>query len=237
MQEIWMPIGRYPGYEASNLGRVKSVPRLLVRSDGQKSSFKEKLLTSALRGDYPYYRVMLSIKNKHYYVSVHRLIAFAFFGEPPNSLYEVNHKDGNKLNNEANNLEWMTHRENSNHAVKVLKSRIYKNGEENHCSKLTNSQIKELRSLYKAGKFYQHDLAAKFGITREHAGRIIRGELRFLDGFDILVPKPKLSKIDVVTIRELFAEGKASKRELATAFDVKIEQIRRIILRLRWRDI
>ena len=66
-------------------------------------------------GSAGYRMVVLTIDNKKQYHNVHRIIAKAFIPNPK-GLREVNHKDGNKLNNSASNLEWVTTRENQIHA-------------------------------------------------------------------------------------------------------------------------
>ena len=66
-----------------------------------------------------YIRVTLYYKNKSYIKSIHRLVAETFIEKKTTtSNLEVNHIDGNKLNNNINNLEWITHKENIEHAWK-----------------------------------------------------------------------------------------------------------------------
>ena len=65
------------------------------------------------RNGYVYIFLMKDNKSKNF--RLHRLVAEAFIPNPENKL-QVNHKDGNKLNNNVNNLEWCTHRQNINHA-------------------------------------------------------------------------------------------------------------------------
>ena len=63
-----------------------------------------------------YFMVSLWNNNKRRSCTLHRLLALAFLDNPRNST-EVNHKDGNKANNDLSNLEWVSHRENLQHAV------------------------------------------------------------------------------------------------------------------------
>lgn len=65
-----------------------------------------------------YLRVRIHTSFKNRYLSVHRLVAKAFIPNPENKP-QVNHKDGNKLNNDVSNLEWVTPKENINHAWRM----------------------------------------------------------------------------------------------------------------------
>jgi hypothetical protein len=96
--EIWKKIENYPNYEISNLGNVKSYNFI-------------KLKNLKLELNLGYYRVMLcnnGIKKRFF---VHRLVAKAFIKNEKNKP-QVNHIDECPKNNNANNLEWVTHREN-----------------------------------------------------------------------------------------------------------------------------
>lgn len=107
--EIWKDIAGYEGfYKISNLGKIKSLPRKGV---------KEKILNPS-KNNRGYLRVGLSAKGKVRYDSIHRLVAETFI-ENPKKMPEVNHIDGNKLNNNIENLEWVTKSENEKHAYKI----------------------------------------------------------------------------------------------------------------------
>lgn len=85
-----------------------------------------------------YYRVSIGGKLQF----VHRLVAKIYIPNPENKP-QVNHKDGNKLNNCVENLEWVTNRENSIHALKTGLQPI----EERHkCAKLTRAQAQFIKS-------------------------------------------------------------------------------------------
>lgn len=124
-KEIWRDT-KYEGYQVSNIGRVRSIDRLQTRSDGKTYHLKGKLMkltASKGRGeDKPYLLVNLrqkelSGKGKSNLILVHRLVAETFI-ENPKNLPCVNHKDGNKQNNNVSNLEWSTFGDNNIHALK-----------------------------------------------------------------------------------------------------------------------
>jgi hypothetical protein len=114
MREIWKPIPGFNGhYEASNMGRIKAVARVVKDSLGRERPIKEKILSPfILNSGYQ----GISIQNKNYLV--HRLVASAFIPNPERKA-QVNHKDENKLNNRLENLEWMTRRENEHYGTAI----------------------------------------------------------------------------------------------------------------------
>ena len=115
-EEIWK-FTDYDGYMVSNLGRVKSIDRILppdrMHPFGQRIKGKIK---SCFNSHHKYSSTMLG--KKRFYV--HRLVAKAFVPNPENKP-DVNHKNGNTKDNRAENLEWVTRKENSIHARDVLK--------------------------------------------------------------------------------------------------------------------
>lgn len=117
--EIWKTVDEYEGYyQVSNLGRVKSIERIVHRiKDGQKQTVKERILKPFL-GNRGYYTVRLTIDGRGRTVQLHGLVAKAFVQNVHN-FPVVNHKDGNKLNNNASNLEWTTQKENIRHAWEI----------------------------------------------------------------------------------------------------------------------
>ena len=103
-------------YEISDTGIIKSKDRVCIDSLGRKRFRKGAILKPDIAQN-GYYRVTLAKNGIRKQVYVHRLMATHFI-ENPNNLPQVNHKDGNKLNNSLNNLEWCTVQENVIHAYK-----------------------------------------------------------------------------------------------------------------------
>ena len=119
-----------------------------------------------------YRHTILNRKNRN----VHRVIAETFIPNP-NNLPCVNHKDGNKLNNSIDNLEWCTHSENVFHAYQTgLEQRMC--GEQHHAHKLTEDDVRYIRSVYnkRDKEFGAVALAKKFNIDRTTIHDIVRGK-------------------------------------------------------------
>lgn len=119
-KEIWKDIEGYEGfYQISNLGRVKSLERVVVRNDGIRKRLPEKMRATPLT-HYGYFNVTLYKNNQGKGKFIHRLKAIAFIPNPENKPC-INHRDGIKTNNGYHedgddNLEWATYAENNQHA-------------------------------------------------------------------------------------------------------------------------
>lgn len=107
-------------------------------------------------------------------IYVHRLIAITFLPIDPTRPH-VNHKDGNKLNNEVSNLEWCTNAENLQHARETGLSRV--DGENNPMAWITTAQVEQIRELRNQGLSYSK-IAREIGCSIMQANRIARGLLR-----------------------------------------------------------
>lgn len=104
MKEIWKDIDGFEGiYQISNYGRLKALSKQLKGRNSYRN-VKEKVLKPAI-GTCGYYQYPLSHNSKKKTILIHREVAKAFV-DNPNELYEVNHKDENRLNNHFENLEW-----------------------------------------------------------------------------------------------------------------------------------
>lgn len=112
MHEIWKDIPNYHGkYRVSNYGNVISVNYLNTGKD-QPLSLKHH------HSGYLMVRLCCGDKNNQKNRTVHSLVAESFIPNPENKKC-INHIDGNKANNRVDNLEWVTHKENAQHAIKT----------------------------------------------------------------------------------------------------------------------
>jgi len=118
--EIWKPLVNFEQqYKVSNTGRLHSIDRHVRNTKKSTRFIKGKIVPSSIRSKtckYLYFKV--SKDNRNYSEAVHRAVAKAFIPNPDNKAM-VNHIDGNKLNNNVCNLEWVTCSENHKHAFKL----------------------------------------------------------------------------------------------------------------------
>lgn len=175
MNEQWQPI--FGGiFEVSDCGKVRrSQPGIRNR---KCIELKQQITQSG------YSRVCLRLGTSTKNCFVHRLVAEAFLGPISDGL-QVNHKDGNKLNNHLSNLECVTPKENSQHAsmfglkpsgdrhyTRVTPNRRPK-GETLNRGHLTAQDIKTIR-LLKSNGLAGKDIATRFGITPSTVSKITK---------------------------------------------------------------
>lgn len=147
-----------------------------LTEDGKIFSQKtNKILSTHLDKD-GYEKVRLVCKdNKRHTFSVHRLMLENFLPREDMNLLQVNHIDGNKLNNSLSNLEWCTCQENIDHAVR-MNLRHDQKGENNNAAKLTEKEVKEIINLLLDGRFSSAEIGRMYGISGDYANSIKRGE-------------------------------------------------------------
>lgn len=161
MQEEWRPVvGQEGRYEVSSLGRVRS---LLRRSQ----TGPDRILAPSMRSGYA--SVAFYDKGRQVH-RVHVLVAEAFIGlRPPGHV--VNHKNLDKSDNRACNLEWVTQRENIEHAREHGRIPPPLKGEAHASSRITEADVRRIRAL--AGTVSQRTLAREYGLTQPAIYKII----------------------------------------------------------------
>lgn len=168
--EIWQAIPGLEGfYEASNLGRIRSVARIVPSiRNGENATRKSpsKVLSPHLnvaRGGY--YSVKISVLNKPVTKAVHSLVCAAFHGPRPEGMTAA-HNNGISTDNRSDNLRWATIA--SNHADKTEHGTLLR-GERNRMAKLGPDEARQIKHSTEN----KHVLAARFGVS-EATIRFIR---------------------------------------------------------------
>ena len=183
MKEIWKSITGFEGlYEVSSLGKVRSLPRYVACKNNSNRFINGKILNPSVSHD-GYKYVDLSNKCIKYRFKIHRLIAISFIDNPKNNP-QINHKDGNKLNNNVSNLEWCTNSENQKHAhlIGIKKTPIVAISGENNPNNKPIVQISlDGRIL---NKFYSATEAMKItNINRGHIRSVCLGKRKTAGGY------------------------------------------------------
>ena len=116
MEEIWNDIPDFENqYQVSDLGRIKSLDRVVIYSDGRKYYYKSKIIKpSTINSGYNVARLYVNGVCKS--ILIHRLVWEAFNGEIPEGM-QINHIDEDKTNNRLDNLNLMTCKENINYGT------------------------------------------------------------------------------------------------------------------------
>lgn len=172
MEEVWKDIDGFPGYQASTLGRIRSHNKVTKSSRFPSRHWKDRIIKQKVSAKDHCCRVSLWADGKNHDVLVHRIIANTFLEPLINTNMTVNHKDGNRLNNCIDNLEWLTLGDNIRHG---FKTGLY-NAKMIPCS-LIDSQGKEFgfKSLTAASRFlsrnafYIRSASSKTGVAIDKA--------------------------------------------------------------------
>jgi hypothetical protein len=162
--EQWVSVVGFEAYyEVSDSGRVRRV------APGRRTK-PGLVLHGYLTNGYPMVKLFDGSGGgtPKARVHVHRLVARAFLGPCPEG-HEVNHKDGSRINNKLDNLEYVTHSENILHAVRIGRK---PQGERVPNSKLTAEDVRAMRALRTCG-WPHRKLAKAFGVSLGTVGPIL----------------------------------------------------------------
>jgi hypothetical protein len=210
-----LPIDGWPGYWIYSDGRIWS--------DRANGRFLVKTIT--FRG---YVRYTLCKNGKQKAIVAHRLVAEAFIPNPENKP-QVNHINGNKLDNRVENLEWNTAKENMRHAIAA--GLIDNTKERSKVSKLTEKKALEIVELIKKGELSSEQISKMYNVSRHTIGNIKCGHTSWTKnmpdfvpyvhvGFGENHPRAKLKTSDVIEIKKMLKSG-VKELEIANKFGVK----------------
>ena len=179
--EIWKDVEGFEGlYQISNLGRVMSLPKeKKFPKTGQIQLFDKKIMKLNKTGrNREYLQIHFNKDGKRHRFYVHRLVALHFC----DNFFEgaqVNHKDGVKSNNRAENLEWITASENIKHAYEnklISKRTVFKR------IKLSEKDVEEIINLRKEKGLTYKELAELFNVGASTINRVMKKEGAFVNG-------------------------------------------------------
>ena len=164
MREVFEDLKGYEeSYQISDFGRIFTKRRLV----GNQIYYGKELVPQLTNDGYLKITLCKNGESKKFYL--HRLVAIQFIDNNTN-LPQVNHKDGNKLNNTVTNLEWCTKIENQNHAVRTG---LMQRGQDRPSAKLTEEQVLEIYKL--KGILKSQDIANKYNVSKNTINCILRG--------------------------------------------------------------
>lgn len=163
----------------TKLARIKRYPGYLFGSDGSVfSEISMRFLKQQKRNGY--LSVTLCCRGVKYQVLVHRVIAEAFHGSPDSASHCVNHKNLNRVDNRAENLEWVTQSENVKHAYR-LGARVIDDCHSERCRNLGLSKRKtdsstedKICEMYRGERGDLTRIARSFGFDRCVVKRVLR---------------------------------------------------------------
>ena len=183
-KEIWQSIPNYEGYyEASNLGKIRSLDREILSKRIGWSNLNVKGKVLKPRNDKDGYETVVLCKDTiKKYARVHILIAETFIPNP-NNLPQVNHSNNIRNDNNVNNLEWGTVQSNNFHRHKTWNHVISNTNPSGRnmsiamslakATKLNPENVKKIRELYNTGKYTQQQIGDIFGLKKKHIGAVV----------------------------------------------------------------
>jgi len=173
-EELWANIPGYEGYYViSNLGCVKSLDRTIEKKNGAKVFLAGKTVSISVH-KHGHHVVRLWKNNETKLFNLYRILAIVFISNPENKK-EVNHIDGNRMNYNLDNLEWVTPSENMKHAFKNGLSKCnFEKGFKHRFCKIDEEMLKSIFERRKEGKKLKQ-IAGEFGLNLQYVSRILKG--------------------------------------------------------------
>lgn len=183
--QTWTPYAKFPNYGISRLGN----PCHFVTIDGKLTAKPLKIYYPTTAKANPYAGIGINHNGRTVKVNIHRMVAETFLPVPSADHKHVNHIDGNKWNNRASNLEWLTTRDHGAHTSRMgliasgddhytrRHPELCHRGERHHLSTITEATANEIRSRLAANpKVNCRAMAREFGISPNVIYHIKYGE-------------------------------------------------------------
>ncbi len=198
---------------------------------------------------YGYCYILVHWKGESYRAAIHRLVASAFIPEIKNKPY-VNHIDGNKCNNDVYNLEWVTPKENTHHAIETG---LIKVGDKSVCTKYNEKIVRKICNEFVKNKLSPIEIARKYDVSYELVNRLkdhkswhhITKEYDY-DHYDKRShytaygednSRTNLTNKDVEEICQLISDGVWTLKGIAAKYNVTYKTIQHIYNRTSWSQI
>lgn len=165
MEEIWKELDDLPNYEISNMGRLRNKNTLRI--------LKTRI------SKFGYEHITITYGGEQYFRAIHRLVAKTFLINPDNKP-DVNHIDENKLNNNVNNLEWVTKSENINHGTRNERVRKAISNSKTLSIPIiaTNLKTGEVQEFYGS-----RECARQLGLNHSLITNVLKGRRRQTGGY------------------------------------------------------
>lgn len=172
-EEIWSEVKGYEGlYEISSYGNIRSIDRRFKDSIGRNRLIKSTLLKTR-KNKNGYIDIVLLKEGRQSSFLIHRLVALNFIINNDNK-EQINHKDGNKQNNNICNLEWCTRKENIKHSFDNNLQNV--NMGENHAN--TSLKNEDVVFIFKSD-LKRKELSKMFNVSYQSICDIKRGRTWF----------------------------------------------------------
>ncbi len=201
---------------------IHNHPLYLITQDGKVYSKVSKRFLSPSINDSGY--LIIGLEGKTY--RVHRLVAEAFIPNLENKP-EVNHIDGDKTNNHVSNLEWVTSKENKEHAWNL---KLYKDIRQEHCHAIHSD--KTIHAICKdlEDGMRNLDICSKYGVSKDLVAHIKAGDIwkTISEKYNIKVKRSKTKSVNsVLKVCSLLEEGYKDK-DIAELVSMDIREVGRI---------
>jgi hypothetical protein len=177
-KEIWRDVMGWEGlYKVSDWGRVRSLPRVVIRRNGRRIRIRGKFLRLH-QNNKGYLYVVLSDRGDRSDEFVHRLLLEAFVGPRPEGM-ETRHLDDCPTNNQLENICWGTRQENQQDRIRngrTNKGKVVNRGVHNGMSKITPKTANDIRDKYATGDYTQRELSELFGVCQANVSLLVNNK-------------------------------------------------------------